>query len=50
LSTFKGLKAKANFFKCGDETLEPHFVTWNPVKTTSPDYYRPEFFGEVLFE
>jgi hypothetical protein len=50
LSTFKGLKAKANFFKCGDETLEPHFVTWNPVKTTSPDYHRPEFFGEVLFK
>jgi hypothetical protein len=50
LSTFKGLKAKANFFKCGDETPEPHFVTWNPVKTTSPDYHRPEFFGEILFE
>jgi len=50
LRTFKGLKAKANFFKCGDETPEPHFVTWNPVKTTSPDYHRPEFFGEILFE
>jgi len=50
LRTFKGLKAKANFFKCGDETPEPHFVTWNPIETTSPDYHRPEFFGEILFE
>jgi len=50
LSTLKGLKARANFYKCGDGTPEPHFVTWNPVKTTNPDYHRPEFFGEVLFE
>jgi hypothetical protein len=42
--------AKANFYKCGDETAEPHFVTWNPVKTEKPDYHRPEFFGPVQFE
>jgi hypothetical protein len=45
-----GIKAKANFFKCGDETSRPHFVTWNPVKTPEPDYHRPEFFGEIYFE
>jgi hypothetical protein len=45
-----GLRAWANFFKCGDETTQPHFVTWNPVKTPDPDYHRPEFFGEIIFE
>ncbi len=50
LKSFKGLKATANFYKCGDETSEPHFVTWNPVKTENPDYHRPEYFGKVLFE
>ncbi len=50
LETFDGLKATANFYKCGDETSEPHFVTWNPVKTENPDYHRPEFFGEIEFE
>lgn len=50
LKTFDGLKATANFYKCGDETSEPHFVTWSPVKTENPDYHRPEFFGEVVFE
>jgi hypothetical protein len=45
-----GLRAWANFYKCGDETAEPHFVTWNPVKTGEPDYHRPEYFGEIFFE
>ncbi len=50
LKTFAGLKATANFYKCGDETSDPHFVSWNPVKTENPDYHRPEFFGRVEFE
>lgn len=50
LNTFKKLKAAANFYKCGDETAKPHFVTWNPVKTENPDYHRPEYFGKVEFE
>ncbi len=45
-----GLKAYGNFYKCGDATSEPHFVTWNPVATENPDYHRPEFFGILNFE
>ena len=50
IKSLNGLKATANFYKCGDETSEPHFVTWNPIGTENPDYHRPEFFGKVLFE
>jgi hypothetical protein len=50
LRTYKGMKAKGNFYKCGDETKVPHFVTWIPVKTENPDYHRPEFFGDLFFE
>lgn len=50
LDSFDGLKATANFYKCGDDTSEPHYVTWNPVETASPDYHRPEYFGSILFE
>ena len=39
---------RANFYKCGDKTAHPHFVSWNPVGTPSPDFHRPEFFGELL--
>lgn len=45
-----GLTSKANFYKCGDDTSEKHYLTWNPVDTPKPDYHRPEYFGEVVFE
>ena len=37
----------ANFYKCGDKTAVPHFVSWNPVLTPAPDFHRPEFFGTL---
>ena len=44
-----GKTIKANFYKCGDELTVPHFLTWNPINTESPDFHRPEFFGTVTF-
>ena len=49
IESFDGLKATANFYKCGDETSEPHYISWNPIKTENPDYHQPEFFGQLLF-
>jgi len=46
----KGLKANANFYKCGDETSKPHYVTWNPIGTDNPDYHQSAYFGELSFE
>jgi hypothetical protein len=45
-----GKKIRANFYKCGDETETPHYLAWNPVDTPKPDFHRPEFFGEIVFE
>jgi len=42
-------KIKGNFYKCADGTDSPHYVTWNPVQTPTPDFHRPEFFGELYF-
>ncbi|MBR4756842.1 MAG: hypothetical protein IK076_07865, partial [Bacteroidales bacterium] len=39
---------RGNFYKCGDLTAHPHFLSWNPVGTPNPDFHRPEFFGEFL--
>ncbi|MCQ2152992.1 MAG: hypothetical protein MJY44_00230 [Bacteroidales bacterium] len=47
---FSGRRMRMNFFKCGDGLKVPHFVTWAPVRTPSPDYHRPEFFLPVDFE
>lgn len=46
----RGKHCRANFYKCGDKTPEPHFITWANVETPKPDYHRPEFFGEVIFQ
>lgn len=37
---------RGNFYCC-DETIHPHFGTWNPVEWDHPDFHRPECFGEI---
>lgn len=37
-----------NFYKCADATEQPHYVSWNPVKTEKPDFHSPDYFGELL--
>lgn len=39
---------RANFYKCGDETPAPHYLSWNPIKTEQPDFHCPEFFGTIV--
>lgn len=46
----KGLKTRANFYKCGNKTAEVHYISWNSVGTERPDFHRPEYFGTVIFE
>lgn len=40
---------RVNFFKCGDLTSHVHFLSWNPIESPSPDFHKPEFFGEIKF-
>ena len=44
-----GRVARANFYKCGDETEIPHYGAWNPVGSPKPDFHLPEYFGRILF-
>lgn len=50
ISSLQGASAKANFYKCGDELPEPHFLAWNKIDAPSPDFHLPEFFGQLDFE
>ena len=47
-SVKSGDRFTANFYSCGDKTPLPHYAAWNKVETESPDFHRPEFFGEVI--
>lgn len=50
IRSLKGKTAHANFYKCGDELPQPHYLAWNKIDTPQPDFHRPEFFGELKFE
>lgn len=41
---------RANFYKCGDKTRIPHYLSWNELKSTAPDFHRSCDFGELYFE
>ena len=45
----KGMRWRANFYKCGDDTSHPHWLTWAPVDLPNPDFHQPEYFGWIEF-
>ena len=49
IKSLKNKTAKMNFYKCGDELPEPHFLSWSPVVNAEPNFHLPEFFGQVKF-
>ncbi len=44
-----GVKWLGNFYKCGDATSHPHWLTWNPVQLPKPDFHQPRFFAPLEF-
>lgn len=50
MKNFNGVKARANFCKCGELLSEPHFLSWNPIDNEVPNFYLPQFFGDLRFE
>lgn len=49
-SAESGKRIRANFYKCGDETVQPHYFAWNRVTSETPAFHRPCDFGELVFE
>lgn len=45
-----GVRWRANFYKCGDKTSHPHWLTWAPVDFPNPNFHLPEFFGWLEFK
>jgi hypothetical protein len=50
ISTLRGKKCRANFYKCGDKLPEPHFLAWNSISSETPNFHLPAFFGNVDFD
>ncbi len=49
ISSLRGMTARANFYKCGDNLEEPHYLAWNDIKSEQPDFHLPEYFGRLKF-
>lgn len=49
LNTLKARGCRVNFYKCGDDLTQPHFLAWKNIVAPKPDFHRPEFFGDAEF-
>jgi len=43
----EGQQFNVNFYKCGDKQKEPHFLSWNAIDNTTPNFHLPKFFGTL---
>lgn len=46
----KGRSIKANFYKCGDDMPQKHYLSWHPIRIEKPNFHRPDHFGTLIFE
>ena len=44
-----GKTIRANCYKCGDKTIQPHFLEWNPVSVKPHTFHSPKDFGTMVF-
>lgn len=50
IKSLKGQQGVANFYKCGDELPEPHFISWSNIQWPQPNFHLRQFFGDLVFE
>lgn len=49
VSSLSGTDGYGNFYKCGDKLKQPHYLSWKPVLTPTPDFHTPRYFGHLSF-
>lgn len=47
LGELSGQTWRANIYKCGDATSQPHWAAWSPVQELN--FHRPQDFGQFVF-
>ena len=46
---FKG-KLLGNMYKCGNNTVHKHYLSWAMIDLEKPNFHCPEYFGTLIFE
>lgn len=49
LTNLQEEQARVNFYKCGDDLPNPHYLAWGMIEAPEPNFHLPEFFGEAKF-
>ena len=49
IQSLQNTSCKVNFYKCGDDLSDPHFLCWNGIEHPSPNFHLSAFFGEATF-
>ena len=49
-SAQSGKTIRANCYKCGNKTVQPHYLEWNPMPHRPLTFHWPEEFGLMRFE
>jgi len=47
IASLRGETWRANFYKCGDATSHPHWISWQPLDRVA--FHVPEYFGDIDF-
>lgn len=42
-----GNEFSVNFFKCGDNQKQRHFLSWNAIDNPTPNFHLPDYFGKI---
>lgn len=45
-----GYRMRANCYKCGDRTVQPHYFAWNSLDPGVTTFHTPNCFGTMIFE
>ena len=41
---------RANMCKCGNKTVQKHYLSWTQIGLDKPNFHCPEYFGTLVFE
>lgn len=50
IEDFEGMDCYLNFFKCGDDLPEPHYLAWSEIHNADPNFHLPQYFKKSRFE
>jgi hypothetical protein len=48
--SLESCRAKGNFYKCGDDLPEPHYLCSSKITAPFPEFHLKEFFSEISFD